>query len=589
VAVVFEAENPSMLEKLLRAQIAMAASKTPGVKSDSGKIDGLAYSVVCSPDRSVCSYIAKLEHALVVTNSLYQLERLAAVAKDKSPSIASLPEYVFFRNRYRLGDPEETAFVFLSDATIRRWCGPRWRIATSRQARDMAVLAELQAANLDRLVKKTAQPGPLYTDFATADAGEFSLDAAGVHSSVQGSLQFMTPIAELPISKVTKAEADAYKSWREGYQRNWRWAFDPIALRMTIQQKRLAADLTVMPLIFGSEYRDLVAISDGAKIAPDAGDPHDALIHFILAINTKSPMFARANSFVSMMSQGVTLGWLGSSLAVYVDDDPIWAELAKIPSDKLRKSFPEYVARLPIAVRADVSNGLRLTAFLASLRAFIEQTSPGMTAWESLKYKDQPYVKIVPTERAKGQHKEIEKLAVYYVASGDALLVTFNEGVVKRSIDRQLAREKSAKDATSAAPVVAAKPWLGTNVGLQFDRRAIDIFDVLNSEDHQFAMQARAWSNLPILNEWKRLYPDSDPVELHQRVWKIRLICPGGGRYVWNDKFQTMESTVYGHPGEPKVGPTAAPAMSEYSSGNFGLTFENQGLRARVSLEKKSP
>jgi hypothetical protein len=101
-------------------------------------------------------------------------------------------------------------------------------------------------------------------------------------------------------------------------------------------------------------------------------------------------------------------------------------------------------------------------------------------------------------------------------------------------------------------------------------------------------MQIRAWSNLPILNQWKRLYPDCDPVALHERVWKMRLICPGGGRYVWNDKYQTMESTVYGHPGEPKNGPSAAVALYQFSNGDFGLTFENQGLRARVSLEKKT-
>ena len=72
-----------------------------------------------------------------------------------------------------------------------------------------------------------------------------------------------------------------------------------------------------------------------------------------------------------------------------------------------------------------------------------------MVHWESLKYKDQPYVKITPTERAKGQHQgDCEKVAVYYVASGDALLVTLNENVLKRSIDRQLAREAAAKDKT---------------------------------------------------------------------------------------------------------------------------------------------
>ena len=99
-------------------------------------------------------------------------------------------------------------------------------------------------------------------------------------------------------------------------------------------------------------------------------------------------------------------------------------------------------------------------------------------------------------------------------------------------------------------------------------------------------MQTQAWNNLPILNEWKRLYPDRDPVELHERVWKIRLLCPGGGRYVWNDKYQTMESTVYGHPGQPKAGPPAPPVLSTFNAADFGLTLENDGLRGRVELQR---
>jgi hypothetical protein len=273
-------------------------------------------------------------------------------------------------------------------------------------------------------------------------------------------------------------------------------------------------------------------------------------------------------------------------VAIYTDDDPVWEELAKLPAEKLEKTFPDYIGRLPIAVRAEVSNGLRLTAFLVAARAFVEQTSPGMVLWESMKYKDQPYVKITPTARAKGQIKEVEKVALYYVASGDALLLTLSENVMKHAIDRQLAREAAEKDKT-APPAIAQKPWLGSNVAVHANRKTIDLINVMNREEGQLAMQVRAWSNLPILNEWKRLYPDCDPVELHERVWKIRLICPGGGRYVWNDKYQTMESTVYGHPGEPKNGPTAAIALDQFSSGDFGLTFEHQGLRARVSLEMK--
>lgn len=98
VAVLFETNKPRVLEGLLLTQIAAASTKTPGVKTELGKIDGLTYRGVRSPDRTVCSYVVRLDHTVAVTNSLYQVERLAAVAKNKTPSIASLPEYTFFRD-----------------------------------------------------------------------------------------------------------------------------------------------------------------------------------------------------------------------------------------------------------------------------------------------------------------------------------------------------------------------------------------------------------------------------------------------------------------------------------------------------------
>ena len=49
-----------------------------------------------------------------------------------------------------------------------------------------------------------------------------------------------------------------------------------------------------------------------------------------------------------------------------------------------------------------------------------------MTVWESLTYKDEPYVKITPSERAKQRDDELEKLAVYYSTSGEALIVTLS-------------------------------------------------------------------------------------------------------------------------------------------------------------------
>ena len=257
---------------------------------------------------------------------------MARVKTGDSPALATLPEYVFFRSRYPRGEQDESAFLFLSDATIRRWCGPRWRIADSRRVRAASELAELHAEQMDKFASGKIQPRP--------GLGEPALSAGGVRSSVMGSLEFLTPIVELNFETVTAAEADAYTRWRDQYQSNWRWAFDPIAVRLSVKDEQLAADLSVMPLIWGSDYRRLVETSLGAKIKPRAGDPHDALLHVVTAINVKSEAMRRSSNVLQTLAKIDPLDWLGESGALYVDDDPLWQELNKRSDSKTVRAVP---------------------------------------------------------------------------------------------------------------------------------------------------------------------------------------------------------------------------------------------------------
>ena len=64
------------------------------------------------------------------------------------------------------------------------------------------------------------------------------------------------------------------------------------------------------------------------------------------------------------------------------------------------------------------------------------------------------------------------------------------------------------------------------------------------------------------------------------------LICPGGGTYVWSEKWQTMESTVFGHPGEPKT--RASKAFEQILSAQLGISFEYQGLSAKGQIHRTS-
>ncbi len=587
VAVLFEAKEANSLRKMIESQVAASSGKVDGVAKSSGTIAGVDFTMFKTDNRRVCSYVTSIGKAVVVTNSLKQLERLAEVQSGKRGSIAQLDEYTFFRDRYPLGDADETALLIISDKTIRRWCGPKWRIATSRRTRAMAVLTDVQAANLPSIVKQKITAGPVYGETVARAAGQVELSNGGVRSDDFGTIEFQTPIVELDIDRVTKQEADLYRGWRNGYQRAWSNFFDPIAVRFHASKKRIAADMTVMPLITGSQYREFIDITSGARIRPDAGDPHaEALLHWAMAVNRKSRVVQQNTNILRELTGNNLrvdpLSWVGETVAAYVEDDPVWKEIAE--AEDLEEILQEKLSELPVAVYVEVSSGSKLILFLAGIRAFIEQTAPGMTVWETGEHEGQAYVSIRPTAQARNMEEELENLAIHYVATGDALVISLHEGVIKRAIERLAARREAKKE---NKPLPRTGPaWLGDNLCLQVDKRVIDFFQVMFREDYQARMQELAWGNLPVLNEWKRMFPDRDPIAVHQTVWHSKLVCPGGGKYVWNEEYQTMESDVYGHPGEPKSGPEFPESIRRISRGNFGITFEPDGLRARVDIEK---
>lgn len=577
VGVLYESSSPGTLLALLQARQAASQAANPAVKPVKGEYAGVTYSGILSEDRSVSAYVAALSDVVVVSNSRLQLERLIDVAKGKLAALASQDEYIYFRQKYPKGDSAETGFLVLSDATIRRWCGPQWRIANARRTVAAAALAELQAAHLDQMASGKAQTGCVATNLD--ELGDVFLTTNGVFSPRYGTLGFLTPILEMPIAQVTQAECDAYNRWREGYQQNWSQVFDPIAIRFSMSARRLSAEVSVVPLIAGSEYRQFITVSRGASIAPGAGDPHpEALLHLAVALNSQSEPIKESGNFLGGINPSFKanpLGWLGQCVALYADQDPFWNELAKAASssDFLETNY----WRLPIALYCEVKNPLGLAAFLTSARAFIEQTAPQMLVWENLDYNGQAYVKIKGSDQM--QHESsLTNLCIYYAVTPRSLVLTVSEPVLKRALDRQHAQLADKQTPQSN--------WLGSNVCFKVDQSFVPILESLFRDQFRPAQQRLAWNNLPILNEWRRRYPQQDPVKLHQQFWDTTLLCPGGGHYVWNEEWQTMESTVYGHPGQPKSGPDKLQPLGNVLSANLGLTFENQGLSAKAVLER---
>lgn len=581
VAILFECKNPTALAAFMETKHRAVTDAKP----QSLDLQGKTCKFVRTADRKICSYVMQLDNVVVVSNSPAQMERIVATRAKNRPSLESLAEYKFFRQRYVRGDSAETGFLVMTDSAIRRWCSAQWRIGFARRLRAAATMAELQAANLHKLLKGNVASGPIYSDLAGKELGELTLTAGGVESSIYGNLAFMTPIVELDLQKVTESEAAAYGRWRQNYQMNWRNAFDPIAARFTVHPKLLGADLTVMPLIAGTDYREFIDLTTGVALQPQAGDRHEgALLHFVMALNMQSRSVQMAEGFLKQSLRSLNfspLSWLGTSIALWIDDDPIWREIA---AEKDPQKFAsERVSRLPVVLRIESRDALKLTLFLSAVRAFIEQTAPGMTRWSTIDNNGQPYVKIEPAQR--GQFGAPQDFHVVYAASPESLLLSINESALKRTLARAAANAK----ARAEGKPIAAHPgqWIGESLALEISPAALAASQVVFSNNYRGAMQQAAWANLPILNEWRRLQPTGDAVALHEKHWQVRLTCPGNGHYVWDDHFKTYSSTVYGHPGKPLEGLPAPPVLSSAKAMRFGLTFEKDGLRARAELERK--
>jgi len=105
-------------------------------------------------------------------------------------------------------------------------------------------------------------------------------------------------------------------------------------------------------------------------------------------------------------------------------------------------------------------------------------------------------------------------------------------------------------------------------------------------------LRRRAFSALPILNELRRVAPDTDPQELQAQLFGATVRCPGGGRFVWNDEHATFESSVFGCPAAPREGEALPAALKLIRSLSLGLTFDRldertHALRARASVERR--
>ncbi len=555
IAMLIESKNPDLLYQALLKTISSKASGAGAVdlKVSEGEYGHRAFA---NADRSFCSHIWKAADIVYVSNSSAQFTRLAAAVEGKVPALGATDEFRFFRSRYPLAE-KESAFIFLSDATIRRWAGPELRIAASRRTRAITAMGELTSRAIAG--KELGEEyEPLLGKTEWQEGGWLS-------SEVFGSLHFLTPASELAITTATMPEKEGYERWRWGYESGWAQAFDPIAIRITDDDVQLGLDLSIMPLTAGSDYQELIGLLGKAKLGEMARwVPEESVMHLGFSIDTQSETFNEYGVQVTQFLPGFEvhpLTWMTGDVSVTFEKSLFWQSTQ-------HDDFDSYL-KMPVVARIGSNSRLKLALFMTAVRNEMQKSAPDAVLWETRKVGKHAYAVASGNEDAMG-------MTICYATLPDALIVSLSEEALLRAMARER-HELSPIEiaALPAADQIAMESSPAFLAGLE---------QVFDGEDTARRLREESWKALPILNEWHHRSTDADPIALQAARFGEDIYCPGGKGYRWNAEALTMESVAFGHPAEPRTEPAAMPGILAFENMRTGITFQDDGLRATLSL-----
>ena len=100
-------------------------------------------------------------------------------------------------------------------------------------------------------------------------------------------------------------------------------------------------------------------------------------------------------------------------------------------------------------------------------------------------------------------------------------------------------------------------------------------------------VRLRSWSNLTLLASLAARFPNTDPTIAWERLTGERPLCAGGGQYS-ADADGFIASSIYGAPWHPLGADVLPSGVAELGEIQAGATFEDDGLRARMVLQRRS-
>ena len=431
------------------------------------------------------------------------------------------------------------------------------------------------------------------------------------------TIHFATPLVELPIEQVTEAEAQAYRQFRLQYLGLWRQYFDPIGMRIAINDEHVKLDTYILPLVANSRYNELRRVTGDGAVSLDLGSiSPNTIAQFMLHLSPNvgdSSITGSASTHTPVARQPETSSivrssprrWTRSAIGrlVRADDSPVYGQLSDLLErmNEGQNVDAERIARLvfqmPVMVGMDVKNPLTFAAALTAARVAMMKTLPGAVTWEPQEkpYKGVSIVQIKATPAGMAQvplgssrsGKDPFLPAVYYAMIDGAFYLTPSETMLRDFIDRAQDKREGKAETVQINSSLYISPGAA-----QLTRGLIQKY--LEKQVHEQAL-----ASAPI---WYPLYhtglipegADAAAVNaLAERYYGFVPVSPDGAAYVYDRRIDEVCNERHGSPARPKTHRTLAEnaqikqLLEQLRTIRADLRFREDGIHTTLTVDRQ--
>jgi hypothetical protein len=632
VAIIFHVVNRQLFLSAVQPFLEEVRQKFGDrLKESKVEEDGIAIESFVTPLREVSLHRAVVQEYVIYANSRAGLQRILDTYRGKHKTLAEARDFQYMRTIFRYDDKDEAGFAYLSDAFIRNLVGPASKIKEKRRLEALTSMYMLHEGALYH-AWETGKP-PADHDALLASAG---LKAEEVYlpegkplvwdaktemafSDVYNDIHFATPLVELSIDRVTEAEAQAYRQFRGEYLGLWRQYFDPIGMRIALDDKQVKLDTYILPLVANSRYNELRRVTGDGTVSFDLGSiSPQTITQFMMHL---SPNVRDRSSLLGGFTQvwrsdnrsGIAddlasiVAWaldpVGKWVMVRADDSPVYGRLADLleRSDRGENVDAERIARLvfqmPVMVGMDVKNPLTFAGALAAARTSVMKALPGALTWEPQEkpYKGVSIVEVKATPAGMRQFdfsssragKDPFLPAVYYAMIDGAFYLTPNGAMLRDFIDR-LQEKREGK-----SEIVKINSSMYISPGAAKLTRGL-VQKYLEKQIHEQAL-----ASAPL---WYPLYhagliaegSDAAARELAERYFGFVPVSPDGTRYLYDRRIDEVRNERHGSPARPKTHKTLADnapiqqLLEQLQTIRADLRFREDGIHTTLTVDRQT-